>query len=181
MAEFSCEFCKAELKDKKTLQRHIKTSKKCLSKRTPGPLNRSLFADTPTETVSPETAETVSPETAETVSPENVSVAHNRDDLLTKYNEALKELEEEKKEIVYVKEKLISLFKSEEQRDRIRGLANEYNVRMICSCGVLRAMKEEKMKEILDETGNVIFKVDDNPDRFERDILITMTKKTSKK
>jgi tetratricopeptide (TPR) repeat protein len=100
---------------------------------------------------------------------------------LEKYNEALKELEEEKKEIVYVKEKLISLFKSEEQRDRVRGLANEYNVRMICSCGVLRAMKEEKMKEILDETGNVIFKVDDNPDRFERDILITMTKKTSKK
>jgi hypothetical protein len=146
MAEFSCEFCKAELKDKKTLQRHIKTSKKCLSKRTP------------------------------TVSAETVSAAHNRDDLLAKYNEALKELEEEKKEIVYVKEKLISLFKSEEQRDRIRGLANEYNVRMICSCGVLRAMKEEKMKEILDETGNVVFKVDDNPDRFERDILITMTR-----
>jgi hypothetical protein len=148
MAEFSCEFCKAEFKDKITLKRHIKTSKKCLSKRTP----------------------------TETVSPENVSVAHNRDDLLTKYNEALKELEEEKKEVAFIKEKLISLFKSEEQRDRIRGLANEYNVRMICSCGVLRAMKEEKMKEILDETGNVVFKVDDNPDRFERDILITMTR-----
>ena len=170
MTEFSCEFCKAELKDKKTLQRHIKTSKKCLSKRTPGPLNRSLSADTPTETVSTETVST------ETVSTETVSAAHNRDDLLAKYNEALKELEEEKKEIVYVKEKLISLLKSEEERDKIKGLTNAYNVRMICSCGVLRAMKEEKMKEILDETGNVVFKVDDNPDRFERDILITMTR-----
>ena len=109
-------------------------------------------------------------------------VETNHNNLLTKYNEALKELEEEKKEVAFIKEKLISLFKSEEQRDRIRGLTNEYNVSMYCSCGVLKFMKEEKMKEMLDETtGNVIFKVDDNPDRFERDIFITMTKKTSKK
>ena len=160
MAEFSCEFCKAEFKDKITLKRHIKTSKKCLSKRTLGPLKR-----TPTDT-----------------SAENVPVETNHNNLLTKYNEALKELEEEKKEVAFIKEKLISLFNSEQQRDRIRGLTNDYTVSMYCSCGVLKFMKEEKMKEMLDETtGNVIFKVDDNPDRFERDIFISITKKTSKK
>lgn len=155
MAEFSCEFCKAEFKDNSRLQRHLKTSKKCLSKRTP----------------------TVS---ADRLLPTDTETNHNN--LLTKYNEALKELEEEKKEVAFIKEKLISLFNSEQQRDRIRGLTNDYTVSMYCSCGVLKFMKEEKMKEMLDDTtGNVIFKVDDNPDRFERDIFISITKKTSKK
>jgi hypothetical protein len=170
MAEFSCEFCKAELKDKTSLQRHLKTSKKCLSKRTPrAPTEKTVSA----ETVSVETV------SAETVSVETVSAETNHNNLLTK---ALKELEVEKIEVAFIKEKLISLFNSEKQRDRIRGLTNDYTVSMYCSCGVLKFMKEEKMKEMLDETtGNVIFKVDDNPDRFERDIFISMTKKTSKK
>jgi len=141
MSEFSCEFCKSEFKDKSKLQRHIKTSKKCLSKR---------------PTVSTEPTETINND--------------NRDDLLSKYNEALKELEEKKKELAYIKEEYIKLSKYNKD-DEIR-----YKVRMICSCGVLRAMEKARLKQILDETGNVIFKIDDNPDRFERDILITMTR-----
>jgi uncharacterized membrane protein len=144
--EFSCEFCKAEFKDNSRLQRHIKTSKKCIAKRTP--------------------TETVSVETTNNDNSDRVS----QDDLLTKYNEALKELEEKKKEIDYIKEEYIKLSKYNKDREV------QYKVRMICSCGVLRVMEKERLKQILDETGNVIFKVDDNPDKFERDILITMTR-----
>uniref|UniRef100_A0A6C0DKK4 C2H2-type domain-containing protein n=1 Tax=viral metagenome TaxID=1070528 RepID=A0A6C0DKK4_9ZZZZ len=158
MSEFSCEFCKSEFKDKSNLQRHIKTSKKCLSKRTSTEYAKTESAET-------KSSETKSTETAETAD-------YNRDDLLTKYNEALKELEEKKKELAYVKEEFIKLSK---YKDRDNKKKVVYDVQMFCICGMLEFMRANNMRPILDETMTEQFKV--NLDKFERDVTITITKK----
>jgi hypothetical protein len=160
MSEFSCEFCKSEFKDKSNLQRHIKTSKKCLSKRTPTETTKTV----PTETVPTETVPT------ETVPTE--SADYNRDDLLTKYNKAIKQLEEKEKELAYVKEEFIKLSK---YKDRDNKKKVVYDVQMFCICGMLEFMRANNMRPILDETMTEQFKV--NPDKFERDLTITITKK----
>jgi hypothetical protein len=154
MSEFSCEFCKSEFKDKSNLQRHIKTSKKCLSKRTPTETTKTV----PTETA----------ETAETINNDN------RDDLLSKYNEAIKQLEEKEKELAYVKEEFIKLSKyKDRQTDNKKKVV--YDVQMFCICGMLEFMRANNMRPILDETMTEQFKV--NLDKFERDVTITITKK----
>jgi hypothetical protein len=152
--EFSCEFCKAEFKDNSRLQRHIKTSKKCIAKRTSTEYAKTV----PTETVPTETAETINND--------------NRDDLLSKYNEALKELEEKKKELAYVKEEFIKLSK---YKDRDNKKKVVYDVQMFCICGMLEFMRANNMRPILDETMTEQFKV--NTDKFERDVTITISKK----
>ena len=143
MTEFSCEFCKAELKDKKTLQRHIKTNKKCVSKRTP-------------------------------VS-ESAPVQVEETDLMSKYTQALKKLEEKEEELAY-KEGVIRYFKGRDQQtnNKIKKDA-VYEVNMFCMCGMLAYMRDTNMEELLDETIVEQFKV--NPNQFERTITVTITKK----
>lgn len=160
MAEFSCEFCDAEFKDNSRLQRHIKTSKKCLSKRTQGPLKR-----TPTREEVRDPGSLV----REPIVERTVQV----DDLMTKYTRALKKIEEQKEELA-LKDGAISILKDKlSDGKRVVEKDVEYNVEMYCICGILRLLKDTNMKEVLDETIEDKYKISDN--RYERDVSIAIT------
>lgn len=154
MTEFSCEFCKAEFKDNSTLQRHIKTSKKCISKRTPkrdeARDSVSLVASGPPNQV-------------------------EETDLMAKYTQALKKIEEQKYELAH-KEGVISYFRGKDKQPNNKTKKDAvYEVNMFCMCGMLAYMKETNMEELLDETIVEQFKV--NPNKYERTIVVAITKK----